>query len=106
MSAMRTVKALGSASPLGTMLSLGFKQITTKKRSDEVYRTLVPLLHEQIKLGKTVQDPMVAQAQEVLISLAPFGARRKNFKLWYSGSVDKLLKLPHDPDELSYGCWW
>ncbi len=47
-----TLKQLKGASPLGTLLSLGFKQISQKNKAEEVYRSLVPLLHEHIKNRK------------------------------------------------------
>ncbi|MBM5073419.1 hypothetical protein HYO02_23105 [Vibrio parahaemolyticus] len=101
-----TLKQLKGASPLGTLLSLGFKQISQKNKAEEVYRSLVPLLHKHIKTGKNINDPYVQKAQKVLEELSPFGARRRNFKKWYIGSITKLLSLPHDPDKLSIACWW
>ena len=103
---LNMIKELKGASPIGTLISLAVKQYIKKEDSDEVYRALVPMLHEQIKLGKNIDDPIIENAQNVLESLSPFGARRRNFKKWYIGSVTNLLKLPRDPDELSYGCWW
>lgn len=52
-----TLKQLKGASPLGTLLSLGFKQISQKNKAEEVYRSLVPLLHEHIKTGKILMTP-------------------------------------------------
>jgi len=106
MKGLDILKDLKQAGPLGSMLSLGYKQIVSKNNAEEVYRSLVPLLHEQIKLGKNVDNPMIQNAQKVLEKLAPFGARRRNFKKWYIGSNTKLLKLPLDPDDLAIACWW
>lgn len=106
MSALSSVGQLRTASPLGSLLSLAYKQISTKNKAEEVYRSLVPLLHEHIRSGKNINDPMVQNAQAVLEGLSPFGARRRNFRRWYIGSTTKLLSLPHDPDELSIACWW
>lgn len=106
---MSTVAALGqvkSASPLGTLISLMYKQISTKNQAEDVYRSLVPLLHDHIKTGKNINDPKVIKAQAILEGLAPFGAKRRNFRKWYIGSTSKLLILPHDPDKLSIACWW
>ncbi|WDD99290.1 hypothetical protein [Thalassomonas actiniarum] len=106
MSGLTSLRQIKSASPLGSLLSLGYKQIVTKNNAEEVYRSLVPLLHEQIKIGRTIDDPMIQNAQKVLEGLAPFGVRRRNFKRWYLGSNTKLLELPHDPDKLTIACWW
>ncbi len=103
---MRMIKELRTGSPLGSLLALGIKEVETKSKADEIYRTTVPLLHERIKLGKGVDDSLVLNAQNTLINLAPFGARRRNFKLRYTGSTANLLKLPRNPERLPYGCWW
>lgn len=52
MSGLSVLKQKKSASPHGSILSLGFKKIITKNNVEEIYRSLVPLLHEQFKLGK------------------------------------------------------
>ncbi|WP_158133627.1 hypothetical protein [Vibrio navarrensis] len=106
MNTTSTIGQLKGASPLGTILSLGFKQINEKNKAEKLYLALVPLLHEHIKSGKNIHDPYVQKAQSVLEGLSPFGARRRNFKKWYIGSTAKLLTLPHDPSKLSIACWW
>lgn len=103
MSLMTTVTQLKG---LSSLVTLGIKQIFEKKDAEESYRAIVPLLKESIRAGKTINDPNILNAQEKLESLAPFGARRRNFKKWYIGSTAKLLTLPDDPDRLSIACWW
>ncbi|REL25385.1 hypothetical protein DXX93_01690 [Thalassotalea euphylliae] len=75
-----------------------------KKTANENYRRVLPSLKRMIsehgRNSKNAQELL-----DVLVSLAPFGARRGNFKRRYVDRQNGWRELPDSPDRLPYGVW-
>ncbi|WP_394146595.1 hypothetical protein [Vibrio atypicus] len=79
---------------------------TDKAKSEEIYRYVVPELHDALKKGRKITSPDVVKAIKILEGLAPVGARRRNFNRRYLKNKVDILSLPLDPERLSVGVWW
>ncbi|EFP97562.1 hypothetical protein [Vibrio caribbeanicus] len=93
-------------SPLSTLISLVYNEFQNKQSSDKLYKANVPLIKMAIEQGFTLKDKMLRDSVDALESLAPFGARRRNFERRYLVDERSIMNLPNDPDKLSYGYWW
>jgi len=81
-----------------------FSLFSDKKHANQAYRQILPslklIITQQGRSSKKAEDLLKA-----LSNLAPYGARRGNFKRRYVNKLNGWRELPDDPHRLPYGVW-
>ncbi|WP_257973666.1 hypothetical protein, partial [Vibrio parahaemolyticus] len=83
-----------------------YGQVTGKQKANELYRVLVPELHEALERGVPLNDPQMQRLIKAITELAPIGAKRNNFERRYMADKESMLRLPNDPNSIMFGYWW
>ncbi|REL26637.1 hypothetical protein DXX93_08635 [Thalassotalea euphylliae] len=76
-----------------------------EKEANEMYSRIVLLVKGEVKNGGR-NSPRAIDALKALASLAPDGAKGRNFRRYYVDRPDGWQKLPRDPKNIPYGFWY
>jgi hypothetical protein len=77
---------------------------SSKISADQIYKHIFPSLVFIINT-KGRQSKEASGLLKVLESLAPGGAKRRNFSRRYIQNVDGWKELPADPQKIPFGFW-
>ncbi|MCG7553773.1 hypothetical protein GSF04_13760 [Pseudoalteromonas sp. A22] len=100
------IKKAGHLGRAYAVLELVYRQFYKNgKDANEAYLKMLPLVKDAIKTHGRDSEVAIG-ALELLADLAPFGAKRRNFKRRYVDKPDGWKQLPADPNQLSYGYWY
>lgn len=94
-----TGKAIGKIPLAGDVVDFGCSRVKARWR----YMEVLPLLLVSIK-ERGRSDELTQFLLKEITATASFGARRRNFKIYYIDGK-REAKLPNDPDEIMYGYW-
>lgn len=106
MDVARIISELRGGAPLFTLLKLVKGVMDDKSHADELYKELIPLLHDYLMQGRRFNDPQIQHIVHILRELPEYGARRRNFEMFYLRDESGLRKLPMDPSKIPYGFWY
>jgi len=95
------------ANPLNLIGTFGkqvFAQFSNKKHANKAYLQLIAsvkrIISHQGRNSKNAKDLL-----DNLAGLAPFGAKRRNFRRRYIDKPNGWRELPDNPKDFPYGFW-
>ncbi|TKF13147.1 hypothetical protein FCV43_20125 [Vibrio genomosp. F6] len=83
-----------------------YGRVSGKNDANRLYEVLVPELKEALQRGESLSDPQVKRLVEAICDLPSWGAKQRNFVMYYMKDADSMNRLPRNPDDLMYGYWW
>ncbi|QBG37155.1 hypothetical protein [Litorilituus sediminis] len=81
-----------------------FGVFKSKADANKAYLLLLPTLRSVIA-DNGRSSPNANDLLEVIANLAPYGARKRNFKRKYVDKLSGWRDLPDNPDNFPYGFW-